>query len=274
MDGLGIIDIRDQLETNPNGGPATRAAKHGAVIHYNGPAVNRPGRDQLTIDASYHVHKDWSSNGSGAYGDGIMYHYAVDEAGVIYLMRDPDAVLWHCGYWGTPGNADGTAIQVTIGEGQNATAPQLARLIRLVDALRERDGFALEMVKGHQEVNPTSCPGSLMADFVYPYRAGTIGGGTMATGFKDDVTGHLVANAMYDFFVANGGITTIGRPVTDEVQDEWPDDPKGSPKRTVQYFERDVLGFFPENTGAARVQALRLGAKLAKERGYTGPGLG
>jgi hypothetical protein len=31
------------------------------------------------------------------------------------------------------------------------------------------------MVKGHQEVSPTACPGPLMAQYVDPYRAGSIG---------------------------------------------------------------------------------------------------
>lgn len=269
-----IVDIRGELETNPNGGPGqSYAPKRGVIVHYNGPAVTRPGREQLTIDASYHCHKDWSADGSGAYGDGIMYHYAVDENGMIYQLRDADAVLWHCGYWGTPGNQDGTAVQVTIGEGQNATPAQLASLTQLVDWLRARDGFGPEMAKGHQEVNPTACPGSLMQDFVYPYRAGNIGGGTVANAFRDDVTGKLVANAMLDFYTDNGGVAVIGRPLTEEFDGEWPDDPQGAPKRTMQIFERNVLGFFPENEGKARVQALRLGAKFAKEHGFTGVGI-
>jgi hypothetical protein len=263
-----IVDIRDQLQTNPNGGPAARSPKDGVIVHYNGPAVTHPGRQQLAIDAVYHCQEDW---GNGARGDGIMYHVGIDENGTIYQCRDWDAVLWHCASW--PENATYTSVQVTIGEGQHATPAALASLGALVDWLRARDGFGVDAVKGHQEVSATSCPGSLMGDFVYPYRAGTIGGTPVATGFKDDVTGHLVANAMFDFFTANGGVSVLGRPITEEVQDSWPDDAPGSPARTMQYFERDVLGFFPENQGQYRVQALRLGAKLARDRGYSGIGI-
>jgi hypothetical protein len=164
-------------------------------------------------------------------------------------------------------------VQVTIGEGQRATAAQLASTTALVDWLRARDGFDRSMVKGHQEVNPTACPGSLMQDFVYPYRDGSIGGSAVATGFRDDVTGKLVANAMLDYYTANGGLALIGRPLTEEMDGAWPDDTPGSPKRTMQIFEREVLGFFPENKGAARVQPLRLGAKFARELGLHGVGI-
>lgn len=265
---LNIIDLRGQLYRNPNGGPnASATARTGIVIHYNGPPPNPDAVTQYTNDAVYHANKDW---GQGNYGDGIMYHWGIGSDGTAYQLRDEDAALWHCG---TQENYTALSINVNIGDGLHATPAQIATLTTLCDEKRAQYGIALERTFGHQELSPTSCPGTLMADFIYPYRDGTIGGTNVTTAFKDPVTGKLVANAMLDFFTNNGGVAVLGRPVTNEVSEEWPDDPNGSPKRTVQCFERDILAFFPENKDPYRVQALRLGAKWAQQRGYQGPGI-
>jgi len=265
---LNIVDLRSQLYRNPNGGPnASATARTGIVVHYNGPPPNPDAVTQYTNDAVYHANKDW---GQGNYGDGIMYHWGIGGDGTAYQLRDEDAALWHCG---TNENYTALSINVNIGDGEHATPQQIVTLTLLCDGKRKQYGIPLERTFGHQELSPTSCPGTLMADFIYPYRDGTIGGTAVTTAFKDPVTGKLVANGMLDFFTANGGVAVLGRPVTNEVQEEWPDDPNGSPKRTVQCFERDVLAFFPENKDPYRVQALRLGAKWAQQRGYQGPGI-
>lgn len=95
----------------------------------------------------------------------------------------------------------------------------------------------------------------------------------MATAIKDDVTGKTLANAMYEFYMRTGGLDVHGRPVTEEFQGIWPDDPKGSPKRTIQITERSVLGLFDENKDPYRVQVLRLGATFAAEHGFKGEGI-
>lgn len=110
----GLIDIRDELARNPDGGPnetCPLAEKRGVIVHYNGPAVHLDDRAQLRADAAYHCDKDW---GGGQRGDGLMYHIAIGANGEKWLCRDLGAVLWHCGAW--PENRIALAVQVPIGD--------------------------------------------------------------------------------------------------------------------------------------------------------------
>lgn len=168
----GMVDLRPLLKRNPNGGSAGRKAlsqKSGVVVHFNGPDVGADDRAHIINVAAYHCTKDFSSNGSGAIGDGIMYHVAVADGGEVYLLRDLEAGLWHSGSnW----NDHSIAIYVPIGINQRATPVQLQALSRTVDAIRSFTGEGRERVKGHKELSSTDCPGTLMPDFVLPYRAG------------------------------------------------------------------------------------------------------
>jgi hypothetical protein len=200
---LEVVDIVDDLMTNTNGGPGyDNNNKVGVIIHYNGPPPNADAYTQYVNDSSYHVNKDWSSNGSGAYGDGIMYHYGIQSGGggrypdgTIFRLRDEKAVLWHCGAWVPGGNETGIAINVNIGEGQHISDAAHNSLKVLVNDIRSRRNItSLAMVKGHQEVSPTACPGTMMDDVIYPYRAGDTGG-TVVPVVKDNFlheNGHII----------------------------------------------------------------------------------
>jgi hypothetical protein len=241
---LNIVDLRGQLYTNPNGGPNATSPKNGAIVHYNGPPPNPDAVTQYTNDAVYHANKDW---GSGNFGDGIMYHYGIGGDGTVYQLRNENATLWHCGSW--PENATYTAINVNIGDGQHASAEQLSSLADLLAFLEARDGFGRDSVKGHQEVSPTACPGSLMADFVLPYRNGTI----VITpppviDERTEFPTHKIlrkGNGFRNQWDAIGSLGNasnmrlLGYPVTDEYVMRFAAAPDKD--RTVQLFERGGL---------------------------------
>lgn len=249
------VDLRGTLPTNPDGGPRSRvplASKWGVIVHYNGPAIPETA-DPLTVihnEAAYHCGPIWGRDAAGRpfYGDGIMYHLMIWRDGTLYQTRDLEDVLWHCGSW--PENAQALAIQVMIGEGQHATAEQIERLRQVVDEWQAMGRTDRASVKGHQEVSSTACPGTLMRDFVWPYRAGEIK--PMARYVTFPETGHGVGGGFLDFFEQYGGVRVFGYPVTEEFHVPDPAAPDltrfGVPKgaRRVQVFEAAVLEWHPE----------------------------
>jgi len=258
-EGLGLTDVRHLLARRSPvdgvpAGPYERrplAERRGVVVHYSGPPV-RDRADTLAVlqaEARYHVGKDWAHPGEPAvYGDGLMYHVAVGDDGTRYLCRDLEAVLWHCGAW--PQNAIALAVHVPIGGDQRATPAQIESLRGLVDAWRALTGTPLEEVWGHRELSPTDCPGTLMADFVVPYRRGKLAPASTHQWFPE--TGHAVGGAFLQFWRARGGLPIFGYPLSDELREDG---------RTVQYFERAVFEWHPENADPWKVLLRRLGAE-------------
>lgn len=172
-------DIRHRLQTSteaPRGPLRTTANKSGGVVvHFRGVNTNpAPGYDSFAADATYHVNKNWARAGSTpVFGDGIMYHIGIGWDALKYHMRDLDRVLWHCGE--TARNESTLAIQLPMGQGQRATPDMIQALKEVCDEWHAARGTTRDKTWGHSEVTPTSCPGTLMEDFVRPYRAGTLG---------------------------------------------------------------------------------------------------
>jgi hypothetical protein len=225
--------------------------KRGVVIHYSGPPVTR--RDDtlavLTAEARYHVEKDWDTGAGTVRGDGLMYHVAVGADGTVYLCRDLEAVLWHCGRW--PENALALSVHVPIGGEQRATEAQLLALRRVIDAWRAFSGTPLSEIRGHQELQPTTCPGTLMADFVHPYRAGQ-GQPPTDDGRYFSETGHYVGGGFWRYWSSHGGLPIFGYPLSEELREAG---------RTVQYFERAVFEWHPENREPYTILLRRVGAE-------------
>ena len=278
---LNLVDRRGDLPVNPNGGPNEHVdltAKQGVVVHYNGPAVpNMTDKDavwqHIVADANYHIRTIWGygPRGEPLYGDGLMYHIVIAPDGERWLCRDITAVLWHCGAW--PQNATALAVHVPIGGDQHATAAQIQSLAELVDTWLSLGHGTRDQVWGHQELSPTSCPGTLMQDFVYPYREGKLGKGEqMANGRYFPETGHFVGGGFWEYWQRYGGLEIFGYPVSDELTETCED----GKTRTVQYFERAVFEWHPDKpdlAGKWNVLLRRCGAILAKERGLKGPGI-
>lgn len=259
--GEGFIDVRHQLPRRDRAegttaGPFERRPlreKRGVVIHYSGPPVaNR--QDTLAVlrsEARYHVEKNWASAGQPPiYGDGLMYHLAIGDDGSCYLCRDPEEVLWHSGAW--PQNALALSVHVPIGGQQRATPAQIRTLQTVVDAWRSLTSTRLDEVWGHQELSPTDCPGTLMDDFVHPYRTGALAAQQADTTIVFPETGYRIGGAFRDFWEARGGLAIFGYPLTNELMEEG---------RTTQYFERAVFQWHPENSDPHKVLLRRLGAE-------------
>lgn len=199
-----IIDIRDQLPTNPRakgGQKIVRAATQGQVLHYS--AVNyadtRSIMEILKGEAAYHI----NPNRENALNErGLAYHWTVDwRDGTIYLCRDEDESLWHCGYWGPGGNGTGLAIHVPGGPNLRMSQTAIQSLLWLAGRNERKYGFGRGAFKGHLEVSQTDCPGPLMATVVRPYRAGQInyeGTSMSKTPIVDPVTGHTVHPELTD----------------------------------------------------------------------------
>jgi hypothetical protein len=254
----GLVDVRSRLARRDRSdgvpaGPYERrplAEKRGVVIHYSGPPVERRAETLavLQAEASYHVGKDWARAGDPPVrGDGLMYHVAIGDDGTAYLCRDLEAVLWHCGAW--PQNALALSVHIPIGGSQRATAAQLATLRRVVDEWRAATGTPPSEVWGHQELQPTSCPGTLMADFVHPYRGERTAAGD---GQWFSETGCYVGGAFWAYWRERGGLPIFGYPLTSERQEGG---------MTVQYFERAVFEWHPDNPEPYKVLLRRLGAE-------------
>jgi len=81
-------------------------------------------------------------------------------------------------------------------------------------------------------------------------------------------TNHAVANGFKIFWDKNGGRNRYGMPLTEEYQDTSYIDGK---LRTVQYFERTRLEYFPENRGkVGEVQETSLGREVLRLLGISG----
>jgi len=262
-----LVDARHLLAARERGdgfvaGPFERRGleeRRGLVVHYSGPPVGDRA-DTLAVlqaEARYHVDKNWASAGDAPiYGDGLMYHLAIGDDGTAWLCRDLDAVLWHCGAW--PQNALALSVHIPIGGTQRATTVQLATLQRIADEWRAATGTPMSDVWGHQELSPTSCPGTLMDDFIYPYRAGRLEPVPTTDGQFFEETGHFIGGGFWRHWRKRGGLMVFGYPLTDEFQEDG---------RTVQYFERAVFEHHPENQEPYTVLLRRLGAEALARRG-------
>lgn len=268
LDDLGIIDIRDRMAKAPGQGAGYKSAKSGVIIHYNGPPTHDPALPRFISDANFHI-------GPYLREYTIAYIYGIgdepDDGGdaPIYLMRDPDDVCWHCGSW--PENATYTPIAFTFGEGQSAGPGQLRAARKLIDALRDRDGFGRDAVKGHKEVDSTACPGTLMDDLIYPYRAGE--DMPMSDYVTFSQTKHGVGGGFRAFFEHHGGVPIIGMPISEEMPDPLGGKLPDGSVMTVQYFERARMEYHPEFSAPNDVLLTRFGAIAAKQAGLKGPGI-
>jgi hypothetical protein len=264
----GMIDVRSQLATATQGqggvvrGPYERialSAKRGVVVHYRGVATDvNAGLASFKADATYHVGKNWARNGeTPVLGSGIMYHIGIDGQGNVYLLRDLERVLWHCGSW--PENEVSLAIQLPLGGNQRATSQQLAALERVVDDYLVFTGEPISQVWGHQELSPTTCPGTLMNDFVRPYRNTpppppdelVINDIPIVAGFRNHFL--RIGKEVYPQDPVTGGIAVFGMPLATEYPTAF-----GSAQR----FERYMMEWWRDNKPPFDIIGTHRGAKM------------
>ena len=176
-----VVDLRGVIPgyAQPNQGSQKKYS--GSVIHFNGPATGvASGRVSpvalYAADARYHMQKDW---GGGARANGIQYHYGI-WGDTLYILRNTNGILWHCGGW--PWNGSATAFNIPIGTGERASRATLLTLAAAVEKENRYQGLTNKNTYGHYEVGlPTNCPDTLMNDFVRPMRAGRLNPGPSPT---------------------------------------------------------------------------------------------
>jgi hypothetical protein len=170
------VDLRDQIPGDPVANQGAKEKTKGVVVHYNGADNGFAGvadgelsvQQRYANDANDHIQRDW---GDGATVNGVQYHYGCWED-TIYILRNPDAKLWHCGdgIEEDSFNYSATAVQVPISTREQVTVRTVQTLREFCDDELERQGLGAPEVRGHQEISSTTCPHSLMDDFVRPYR--------------------------------------------------------------------------------------------------------
>lgn len=169
---LNIIDIRGQLPRN--GTWLRRPLSHIKKIAIHWDAEYRPKTyDSLARykkQASYHINKDWETNVPGiTRGDGLMYHYKIDNVGDIFQCRDLEDVTWQVGAQ----NGICLGVAFDCGPNQQPTKQQVEAFYRLMEDLCYKHPefpAGRANIVGHQELSPTQCPGTFMPS-VRSYRA-------------------------------------------------------------------------------------------------------
>jgi hypothetical protein len=168
-DSLVVIDIRNQLPRDDNNGPFGRALKTlGLTYHWLGADYSRVASDSESVAylirvAYDHIRKDWSTDGSGAFGNTIMYHEAISPLGTIIILRDYEEIAWHAG--NEAANTSTRAILVMCGPNTPPT-PAQTRAVRM-----RWEDFGRSQIRGHQEWSSTACPGPQLMEQIRQIRA-------------------------------------------------------------------------------------------------------
>lgn len=157
------------------------------TIHYAGTAERGATTDaaaqaQIRSEAIYHINKIWGYQDAlrkigPIYGDGVMYHLAVLPSGRPAVLRELDAILYHCGNSGA--NAHSLAVTTLRGIGQAITDQHWAGVEALCDALiRDFHLSGPQAVRGHREwprsdgAGQSVCPGDIVFDRLVRWRSG------------------------------------------------------------------------------------------------------
>jgi hypothetical protein len=180
-----MIDIRNLLPRN--GTYMTRPVNAITQIAVHWDAMERPHEYDSVAryiqEANYHISQ------YGGTGDGLFYHFKIDNVSDIFQCRDITDVLW-----GVGGNANYWTIQICIdcGADQLPTREQLEGLQTLLEDLCfNHPEFPASQgdVFGHRDFSATQCPGDRIEQAVNEYRANrSISCGDLAYDWKDNPT--------------------------------------------------------------------------------------
>lgn len=174
--GVQFIDVRTQLPRHATNDPPKRRLLdiEFLVIHWDGTGTIAPDYDPIARykwEAQYHIDKDW---GGGSHGGGLMYAVKIDRAGLAYLCRNAEDVLWHANAANIPGYA--ICLDATVDS--SPTSAQFASLKRVIEAKRKEFSVDYGAVFGHGELtqygNATSCCGPDALAWLHDYRAGRV----------------------------------------------------------------------------------------------------
>ena len=164
------IDLRGRFSP-ANGSWDTSTKGCGVIVHYNGDATpTRAWEDPVEwIRFITGIHQQPGRFAAGWTFNGCAYHEFV-FGNTVYRVMNYGAVLPHSG--NLQRNYDTLALHVAIGGSQRANARTLQTLQERIDAHLKAMNKGRARCFGHQEIVATQCPGTLMNDFVIPYRNG------------------------------------------------------------------------------------------------------
>lgn len=263
----GLQDSRHRLFRRSHDYPSRRRslrAKKGVIVHYAGADQPIHSNTDMQLWRSY-ANDTWGHAAPGRFGpgltvDGLQYHVGISRDGEKHLFQDIELDRWHCGSW--PENGEALAINLPIGGSQYATQAQLDALTEVVSDWIAGGHGDRSMVRGHQEVDWTSCPGTLMESFILPFREGVM---TTEKGKWFPKTEKYVGGGFWSYWSNNGGLRQFGYPLTNEMDEEIEIDGK---KKiiTAQYFERAVFEFHADHDEPNRVLLRRLGSDALKRK--------
>ncbi len=148
--GLGIVS-RESWGARPAGTCRAAQTPNRVIIHHVGGNVSNPLQWLKSHDTELRVNRGWCD---------LMYHFGVDEQGVIYEMTATGVRGAHA----PEANPNSVAILI-MGNYQTRepTAAQAASVQKLLKALKNTYGLVLDRSKvlGHRQVGATACPGNL-----------------------------------------------------------------------------------------------------------------
>lgn len=147
--GLGIVS-REAWGARPAGSCRRGQVPNRVIVHHVGGAVSNPRNWLSGYDRELRIERGWCD---------LMYHFGIDEQGVIYEMVATGVEGAHA----TNANTRTVAI-LLMGDYTSRTpsAAQVASLQKLMVAVANEYRFPVnrQTVLGHRQVGSTACPGN------------------------------------------------------------------------------------------------------------------
>ena len=218
-------------------------------------ANTSPGADAI-------MHGKYLQNLAAAGKGEPSWGYTVDDTQIVQHLRDNQAG-YHASDGSGPGNMQSIGMELCeVGDGERI----LWNAAWLISEKLKARGRGIECVKQHHDFarDGKNCPRVLRAN-------GGAGWtrllGAIAYFMSDEQdnanvlyfpeTGHGIGGGFRYFWENRGGLEIFGFPITDEMEEDG---------RTVQYCERAVLEYHPENIERWRVLLRHLGRDAYRNR--------
>jgi len=221
------------------------------------------GNPAKTADALHHA--DWLEKLAREGASEPSWGYTVDDTRIVQHLED-DQCGWHASDGTGPCNMQGLGVEMCEIGDQELVLWNAGWLIG--SRLRER-GYGSDRVRQHHTCarDGKDCPRLLRANggtgwnrlmsIVELFRVGDDPAVPANPVRVFSETGHGIGGGFRWYWEHNGGLMIFGYPLTDEIQEDG---------RTVQYFERAVFEYHPDNDDPYKVLLRRLGAAALEHK--------
>ncbi len=210
--GLGIVS-REAWGARPAGSCRRGQVPNRIIVHHVGGAVGNSRSWLSWYDQELRVGRGWCD---------LMYHFGIDEQGVIYEMVATGVEGAHA----SAANLRSVGI-VLMGDytTRAPTAAQVASLQKLMRALGQEYGFPVnrQSVLGHRQVGQTACPGNV----AYPKLDGWVAGAG-ATPVTPPATGAVAVPAQLPAFTVSASGLRLSSVGTERLLDTRGSAPLGA----------------------------------------------